>query len=217
VSPIRILHVSDMHLAAVPQRHSVLDKQAAVRDAAKKALAADVKAAIASGKAGDFSKAFQNVLDGDSIALLQRASSGVDKAQIYKALDSALNKIVTSDKSLSLLAAEALRDLTFASSYNPGALDCLCNFIEDQESRLNAIIITGDLATTGLEPDLEKARAFLEGDPDVAPEFDQTIAHVKLPVFVLPGNHDRYQYTGKGFFVCARRRSVRLDSRETLD
>jgi predicted phosphodiesterase len=175
-----------------------LDRPKAIQEAAKRAIAADLKGAILNGKIGNFTAALQNILDGSSIQLLQQAAAS-GQQQISAALDAAFLAIVDSDKSIGELAVEALRDLTFASSYNPGALDCLCNFIDDQEPNLSAIIITGDLATTGFHDDLVKARAFLEGSPGVSPEFDQTIAHVGVPKLVLPGNHDRYQFTARGF------------------
>jgi 3',5'-cyclic AMP phosphodiesterase CpdA len=178
-----------LHLAEIPNRHSILDKRGLLTNAVKQAIVADLKKTILTCKMANLGSALENILDGDSVALLKQ----VKAERLIEVIDETLQKIARSDKSLHQLTLEALKSLTIATSYNPGALDCLCNFIDDE--RLDAIVITGDLATTGLGPDLEKARLFLESKS----EFDQSIAYVAAPVHLLPGNHDRFIYTGRGF------------------
>lgn len=193
--PIRILHVSDLHLAEQPERHSVIDKSGAVKKAVRDLLARDVKEAILSGQAKNIKPALQRFLDEESVAALVGAVSLVDRQKVNEAVDAALMRMMQSDFSFRDLSVQALKDLTIASSYNTAALDCLCNFVEEQDHNLHAIIITGDLATTGFGFDLEKGRLFLEGTPP----FDQTISDTKVPKMLLPGNHDRYIYTSDGF------------------
>lgn len=60
---------------------------------------------------------------------------------------------------------------------------------------LSAIIITGDLATTGLVEDLKAALAFVN-EPAIrgvrSEQGTATLAAAGLDVFLVPGNHDRY-------------------------
>lgn len=191
--PIRILHISDLHLAEFPTRHSVLDQQTALTRTVKRIIVGDLKQAVLSGKLGDLKAALRSILDGESIALLKKALNLIDRERMNERIDEVLKQCVLSDKSLHSLSIEVLKSLTIATSYNPGALDCLCNFIDGES--LDAVVITGDLATTGLAPDLEKARIFLEGTS----VFDQSIAGVSAQMLLLPGNHDRFVYTGRGF------------------
>jgi len=195
MEPIRILHVSDLHLADQPQRHSVLDQYASVKTAVQRALASEIKDVILRGGPGDTKKILQDLLAEDSVASLLDALSRVDRRQINIAIDAALMRMVKTDFSFRDLTVETLKNLSIASSYNPGALDCLCNFVDEESERLDAIIITGDLATTGFDMDLEKGRIFLEGTGF----FDQTISGAAPPKMLLPGNHDRYIYTARGF------------------
>jgi 3',5'-cyclic AMP phosphodiesterase CpdA len=193
--PIRILHVSDLHLAEQPQRHSILDRSTAVKAAIRNLVASVVKDAILAGQPGHIKAALKNLLDDKSISALVDALSHIDREKVNERIDAALKTTMESDFSFEAFVVQTLKDLTIASSYNSGALDCLCNFVEDEEDNLDAIIITGDLATTGFDADLEKGRIFLEGTG----LFEQTISHAKAPKMLLPGNHDRYIYTGRGF------------------
>ena len=195
MTAIRILHISDLHLAQHSQRHSVLDRVDPIRTAVEKLLLTDLKNAILSGSLEDVKGAFNDFLEKDSIAELVTALQQVDPGRIPAALDDVLDRIARRDGSFKELLVQTLKDFTIASSYNAGSLDCLCNFVEEQEPDLHAIIITGDLATTGFDFDLEKGRIFLEGSG----VFDQSIAATPAAKMLLPGNHDRYIYTAKGF------------------
>ena len=195
MTAIRILHISDLHLAQQSQRHSVLDRVGPVRTAVEKLLLTDLKDAILSGGLEVVENAFNDFLEEESISELLTALQQVDPGRIPAALDDVLDRIARRDGSFQELVVQTFKDFTIASSYNPGSLDCLCNFVEEQEPNLHAIIITGDLATTGFDFDLEKGRIFLEGSG----VFDQSIAATPAAKMLLPGNHDRYIYTAKGF------------------
>jgi hypothetical protein len=80
--PIRILHVSDLHLAEQPERHSVIDKSGAVKKAVRDLLARDVKEAILSGQAKNIKPALQRFLDEESVAALVGAVSLVDRCEL---------------------------------------------------------------------------------------------------------------------------------------
>jgi 3',5'-cyclic AMP phosphodiesterase CpdA len=195
MTAIRILHISDLHLAQHSHRHSALDRIGPVRGAVEKLLLEDLKNAILEGSVEDVKVAFKDLLEQQTIAELLRTIQHVDKSKVAAAVDDVLDRIVRQDGSFRELLTQTLKDFTSASSYNTGALDCLCNFVEEQETDLKAIIITGDLATTGFDFDLEKGRIFLEGSGI----FDQSIAATPAAKMLLPGNHDRYIYTAKGF------------------
>lgn len=127
---------------------------------------------------------------------------------------------------------KALRKMSIASSYEPRALNHLAEFIVHNakgvkpdveqytvttaaqhgvvllKEKLDAIILTGDLATTGLDRDLKRVDLFLHE------QYDSDVPHkpidrrsiiatlsaldkTKTPVAFLPGNHDRYWFHWK--------------------
>jgi len=60
---------------------------------------------------------------------------------------------------------------------------------------LDAIIYSGDLATTGIATDLNTARTFVEGPVDdgfVTSNGEPTLGAAKRPIHMVPGNHDTY-------------------------
>lgn len=71
-------------------------------------------------------------------------------------------------------------NLSVASSYSKDLLDALESFLATRQD-LDAVVITGDLATTGLADDLAVATAFV-----------QRIRAQGHRVVVIPGNHDRF-------------------------
>src|SRR6266480_922263 len=77
------------------------------------------------------------------------------------------------------------------SSYSSPLATHLALYIDSIQDAVDAIIVTGDLATTGSEVDLSTAKAFFFADTRIPP-----VARVKLnlriPVIFLPGNHDRF-------------------------
>lgn len=190
MSPIRILHASDLHLAEYPLRSSVIDSTP-VKLAAARELVSDIVDAIRHGSLGDLT----NVIGEHIVSPLAEAVRSFDRKRLNEQIDAALMKIARSDILIDYVNTEILRKVFAASSYNPGAVDCLCNFIEGDGS-FDALVLTGDIATTGLSQDLEKAREFLEGP---ATDEDSTIAGLVQRVHLLPGNHDRFIFTGNGF------------------
>jgi hypothetical protein len=101
------------------------------------------------------------------------------------------------------------------SSHNVQILEDLTEFACKHEKRfdgenvksgcIDAVLLTGDLATTGDEKDIKLMYAFLEGPSTKKPwhtidQTDQnrgfpTLGALKIPVGVLPGNHDRLEKT----------------------
>lgn len=74
----------------------------------------------------------------------------------------------------------------------------LARFTHEQEASLDAILLGGDLAATGSEGDLSRAKEFVDGTPGAVPWLTDrgqpTLGGLPDPgrIFVLPGNHDRY-------------------------
>jgi len=78
-------------------------------------------------------------------------------------------------------------------------LEAVVSLAHKVKDSLDAIVITGDIATTGLEHDLEKARIFIEGppnpeDPRISEDGIATVSGLGVKhIILLPGNHDRYR------------------------
>jgi 3',5'-cyclic AMP phosphodiesterase CpdA len=194
MTTIRILHISDLHLAEQPNLRSIIDRASGVKTAVTKTLLSDIKETALKDKPYKIWSAFEGLLKDENVRALRMALKRPTKQQVNDAIDEVLSSIVLGDGSFKRLVAQVLKEQTFASSFDTRLLYCLCNFIEDEEPQLHAIIITGDLATTGLYVDLERALSFIEGP------LNPTIAIVPdKKKLVLPGNHDRFIYTEEGF------------------
>jgi len=98
-----------------------------------------------------------------------------------------------------------------ASSYDPQTLEDLAEFIytnarkklvdeeevtETGEEKLDGIILSGDLATTGNPRDIGHFKQFLSADFNPKYPYRRgggaTLSAVRIPIIFLPGNHDRY-------------------------
>src|SRR6267142_6301196 len=104
-----------------------------------------------------------------------------------------------------------------ASSYDSVVLKRLAHFIydaakrkvvdgqfviEDSPDKVDAILLTGDLATTGSPKDIAVVKEFLQSTVDPGVPYrnlnrEATLAAVASPVWYLPGNHDRFVPTLK--------------------
>lgn len=84
----------------------------------------------------------------------------------------------------------------YPSSFNLDVAVELARTIRLQTPDLDALVLTGDLATTGHDSDLGVATRFMRGDlpehwsPFAVPALVQPDS---FPVVALPGNHDRYE------------------------
>lgn len=81
------------------------------------------------------------------------------------------------------LAARLYEKLPFSSRFDPSILESILNHANYWVKSLDAILITGDLSSKGRQDDLEKTVDFI-----------QKLEKLGKPVFVLPGNHDRYNW-----------------------
>ena len=112
-------------------------------------------------------------------------------------------------------AFKAFRKKMTASSYEPEVLKRLAYFIYDRAreitfqgrtvvqegvDKIDAVVLSGDLATTGNDTDIMKVKEFLSSPSDARYPYENlnheaTLNAVKTPVWFLPGNHDRFQPT----------------------
>jgi 3',5'-cyclic AMP phosphodiesterase CpdA len=81
-------------------------------------------------------------------------------------------------------------------SYYPPITAGVAQFCHAHKDEINGIIISGDLATTGMATDVEVAKIFVS-EPPGAVGFTSKLEKPTLqaagrPIYVLPGNHDRY-------------------------
>lgn len=82
------------------------------------------------------------------------------------------------------------------ASYRPQLADAVAEFIYTEYAALDAIIITGDLATTGRAVDLAIAARYIDepcANKWLTSRETPSLNSRDLPAFLLPGNHDRYQ------------------------
>jgi 3',5'-cyclic AMP phosphodiesterase CpdA len=200
MSPIRILHASDLHLAKRPLRQSIPDQASITTDLVKEFFTA-VKKRLLSGELRNVTETFSGVLSGGNIARLQRIQNATTREEFNAKIDRALEKLALSQDPLFRdFIAEVTRNVGFASSYHPHALDSFVNFALSR-SDLHAVILSGDIATTGFEQDLLKAKEFLDGPkPSPYAASESVLSNAGIPVWILPGNHDRYTYTGQEWF-----------------
>ena len=64
------------------------------------------------------------------------------------------------------------------------------------EDHFDLVVVSGDLAATGLRSHLQVARGFIEGTASLPIEAQHHVAHCGVPsrkIFLMPGNHDRFK------------------------
>lgn len=79
----------------------------------------------------------------------------------------------------------------YLSVYNTHALKALADFVYDWQDRLEAILISGDIAVTGINSDLKRAIQFFTSSTE------PTLQNCAKPIIIVPGNHDRYDQYSK--------------------
>lgn len=85
--------------------------------------------------------------------------------------------------------------LLLPTSYVPDIAKGVAQFCFENRHVADGIIITGDLATTAIPTDLAVASAFLKELPSsgfMTGARMATLAASRLPIYVMAGNHDRY-------------------------
>lgn len=117
---------------------------------------------------------------------LRRNAIGLINRNLWAALDTCR----TQGKSLGLLS------FAKPASYVRAIVSGVAQFCYERRRDVDGIIISGDLATTGLASDLNVAKTFV-ADPAKAAGFRSeaerpTLQAAKKDIFLLPGNHDRY-------------------------
>jgi predicted phosphodiesterase len=86
------------------------------------------------------------------------------------------------------------------ASYVPDIVSGVAQFCLERAAVVDGIIVTGDIATTGFLSDLNVGYAFLTepaADSFLTERGLPTLGASKLPIYVLPGNHDKFwDYAG---------------------
>lgn len=87
------------------------------------------------------------------------------------------------------------------SAHHPRKLLRLILFVQYYATKLDAILITGDLATSGRKADLSRALQVVDSSPitdsawfsSPSQNLSATLRRGDVPVKLMPGNHDRYE------------------------
>ena len=96
-----------------------------------------------------------------------------------------------------LVGLKGLPQMSRVSSQDPDLLEAVAALAYHRRNEIDAIIITGDLATTGGRDDLEEAFDFVDGPvgggaPWLSVGNKPTLQGARRPVVLIPGNHDRF-------------------------
>ena len=94
------------------------------------------------------------------------------------------------------LGSSRLNQLRNPSTFMPEILHAAARFLLEYSDIVDAVMFTGDLATTGMMADLEVASRYTM--PASPGKFRSSQGHVTLcqdgvDFYAIPGNHDRYQ------------------------
>ena len=91
---------------------------------------------------------------------------------------------------------QGFRSIFNPASYEPSQLSGVARFCVDWSDRIDGILLTGDLCTTGLIDDLKVADVFLRQPANMGvttSDNSTTISELRSLIRLLPGNHDRYK------------------------
>src|SRR5712691_1472606 len=91
------------------------------------------------------------------------------------------------------------KNAVWPSSFSPPLATHLSVYLDSVQQEIDAVVATGDLATTGNEADLKVAKDhFFRDSTEVVESLQSWLRFSsrrdpELPVFLMPGNHDRFQ------------------------
>lgn len=81
------------------------------------------------------------------------------------------------------------------ASHDPDLALKAAEYAYREQNNLHAIVLTGDIATSGARNDLRAARAFVDA-PAISAHLtangEGTLKAANLPIALIPGNHDRF-------------------------
>lgn len=90
-----------------------------------------------------------------------------------------------------------IADVFYPSTFSPDAAAALSHILSSEMDYLDAILVSGDLATTGDDSDLTLAKNYFHGEipsdwnPSDVP-LRSWLDNEEIAVVTLPGNHDRF-------------------------
>jgi len=88
-----------------------------------------------------------------------------------------------------------IKESSYPSTYSKDVAISLSQCIHDMRNKIDGVLISGDISTTGADLDLEFASNFLLGDVDInwSSGFPiKPIINNTYTTGIIPGNHDRY-------------------------
>ncbi len=87
------------------------------------------------------------------------------------------------------------RSLLYPATYSPETLSGVARFCADWSEEIDAVLISGDLCTTGTASDLNVGANFLSSPflrGVLARNYFPSISETAPEIILIPGNHDRY-------------------------
>jgi len=83
------------------------------------------------------------------------------------------------------------------ASHDPDLALKAAEYAYRERNNLDAIVLTGDIATSGARNDLRAARAFVDApaiSAHLTANSEATLKAANLPIALIPGNHDRFHH-----------------------
>lgn len=113
-------------------------------------------------------------------------------------------RIYNGEKVRELLRNDRIAALNFSifpASYNASAARALARFLHaERQFEVDALVFSGDIATTARAADLQRARQYLFAESGRVPwlqvnrEPTIDLERLRVPTILIPGNHDRFGF-----------------------
>jgi len=121
-------------------------------------------------------------------------------------LASTPNNVSPADRFTPGTIKDALINQMLASSHDPSILLSFAKFVYQQSRKgsLDAVLLSGDISTTGAREDLDQAFDFIHAPVEPGLGWQDAAGKARLSevntlVWLLPGNHDRYETSFYGY------------------
>ena len=97
---------------------------------------------------------------------------------------------------LERLTPEMIPAFILPDSYCPDLVRFLARKIYQMRNEIDVLLISGDIATTGLPEDLRLGLQFVDAQPSrtyLGADGRATVKSGRFPIMLIPGNHDRFR------------------------